>query len=124
MPIRPRRPCSHPGCAELVDQGRCAKHQHYQQQQRQQYDQYRGSAHERGYGAAWRKLRARILKREPLCRHCAARGVTTVATDVDHIIPKSQGGTDDESNLQPLCHACHSAKTAREDGAFGNAIRG
>ncbi|WIH86292.1 HNH endonuclease [Brachyspira pilosicoli] len=26
----------------------------------------------------------------------------------------------DESNLQALCKRCHSRKTAKEDGAFGN----
>ncbi|MFR3634507.1 MAG: HNH endonuclease [Sutterella sp.] len=26
----------------------------------------------------------------------------------------------DQSNWQPLCHTCHSKKTAREDGGFGN----
>jgi 5-methylcytosine-specific restriction protein A len=25
----------------------------------------------------------------------------------------------DSSNWQPLCHECHSSKTAREDGGFG-----
>lgn len=38
------------------------------------------------------------------------------ATDVDHIISRAKGGTDERSNLQPLCHACHSEKTNREDG--------
>ena len=33
---------------------------------------------------------------------------------VDHIIPKAEGGTDDESNLQSLCKPCHAAKTDRE----------
>ncbi|MFV0284453.1 MAG: HNH endonuclease [Castellaniella sp.] len=63
---------------------------------------------------AWRKLRASVLDREPLCRHCAARGITTVATDVDHI----SGNPSDNSmgNLQSLCHECHSLKTARDHG--------
>lgn len=34
--------------------------------------------------------------------------------EVDHILPKSQGGTDDRMNLQGLCRHCHSAKTMRE----------
>ena len=29
---------------------------------------------------------------------------------VDHIVPKSQGGTDHEDNLQLLCGACNSTK--------------
>lgn len=33
---------------------------------------------------------------------------------IDHRIPREQGGSNDESNLQPLCCECHQAKTAGE----------
>ena len=64
-------------------------------------------------GSAWQKLRASVLAGEPLCRHCAARGLVVPATDVDHM-----NGADDNrlESLQPLCHECHSRKTARENG--------
>lgn len=33
----------------------------------------------------------------------------------DHVVPREQGGSNDESNLQPLCTVpCHEAKTAEE----------
>lgn len=62
---------------------------------------------------AWQKLRAMVLAGEPLCRHCAAEGLTVPATDVDHI-----NGSHDNSleNLQPLCHRHHSIKTAADQG--------
>ena len=64
-------------------------------------------------GAAWQKLRASVLMEEPLCRHCVARGLTVPATDVDHM----NGADDNRSeSLQPLCHECHSRKTARDQG--------
>ena len=50
------------------------------------------------------------------------QGRAVPATDVDHIRPH-KGNEDlmwDEENLQALCHACHSRKTAAEDGGFGN----
>ena len=81
----------------------------------------RPTAAQRGYGSSWQKLRAFVLSNEPLCRECMGRGEIVPATDVDHIVPRSRGGSDDEANLQSLCHACHSRKTATRDGAFGRA---
>lgn len=63
-----------------------------------------------GYGHAHRKRRAYILAREPICRTCKR----ALATELDHIVPKFEGGTDDMDNLQPLCRECHQTKTARE----------
>jgi len=83
----------------------------------------RGSAHARGYGRKWQAARLGYLQRHPLCVHCLAKGHVVAATDLDHIEP--HGGDpvkfwDFENNVQSLCHACHSAKTAREDGGWGN----
>ncbi|WP_174258324.1 HNH endonuclease signature motif containing protein [Variovorax sp. PBL-H6] len=64
--------------------------------------------------AAWQRLRASVLAGEPLCRQCTAEGRTTVATDVDH--RDGNPGNNDALNLQPLCHSCHSRKTAADHG--------
>jgi 5-methylcytosine-specific restriction enzyme A len=40
-----------------------------------------------------------------------------VATDVDHVDGDSENNSQD--NLRSLCHACHSRKTATQDGGFG-----
>jgi 5-methylcytosine-specific restriction protein A len=77
----------------------------------------RGTSSQRGYGRCWQRLRLLVLARDPVCRH---PGCTELATDADHIVPRSQGGADSLGNLQGLCHAHHSAKTAKEDGGFGN----
>lgn len=79
----------------------------------------RPSASARGYGARWRRLRAAVLAARPVCEDCRREG----ATDVDHVVARARGGTDDEANLRALCHACHSRKTALRDGAFGRARR-
>lgn len=79
----------------------------------------RKSSTQRGYGYDWQKRRARHLALEPLCRMCKAEKRLTVATDVDHIVPRSMCGSEDDSNLQSLCHSHHSTKTDTEDGGFG-----
>lgn len=83
------------------------------------------TAAERGYDHAWVKRRNRIKVRDNgLCQPCKRKGRVTLMADVDHIKPKAQGGTDDESNLQCICIACHSTKTARESAeAQGRTIR-
>lgn len=69
----------------------------------------------------WLLLRERVLAQSPLCVTCAAAGRTCAASHVDHIDGNSSNN--DLSNLQGLCRPCHSAKTAREDGGFGNPRR-
>ena len=65
-------------------------------------------------GGAWQKLRASVLAGEPLCRLCTAQGLTVPATDVDH--RDGDPSNNDLVNLQPLCHECHSRKTAGDHG--------
>jgi len=36
------------------------------------------------------------------------------AVTVDHIVPKSMGGTDNDENYQSLSDECHKEKTARD----------
>ena len=124
MPMKPGHPCAHRGCPAVIPAGQryCDEHK----ADARAHDQRRASASRRGYGARWRKLRNLVLAEEPLCRdpfgvHKAA-GRVEPATDVDHIVPRAQGGTDARENLQGLCHVCHSRKTALEDGGFGNSL--
>jgi 5-methylcytosine-specific restriction protein A len=64
-----------------------------------------------------RKLTERnrgFLTLHPLCELCAADDRVTAATECDHKIALADGGVDDESNLQGLCHGCHVVKTTAE----------
>ncbi len=79
----------------------------------------RESACRRGYDRTWQRLAEAFLQVNPLCRACLDDGRGPVsATQVDHVIA-FDGRNDvrrlDWSNLQALCHSCHSAKTAREN---------
>jgi 5-methylcytosine-specific restriction protein A len=61
-------------------------------------------------------LRPAQLLREPFCRECARHGRRVRATDVDHVVDHKGDWEKfcDRSNLESLCHSCHSRKTARE----------
>lgn len=65
-------------------------------------------------GRAGQEQRKRRLAAEPLCRHCAEKGIVRAATSPDHIVPLKMGGSDDDSNIQCLCEECHATKTALE----------
>ena len=72
---------------------------------------------ERGYGAAWDKVRQLALARDcGLCQLCQAKGRPMIATEVDHIVSKARGGSDALDNLQAICKPCHTQKTAEEVG--------
>lgn len=43
------------------------------------------------------------------CTICGSCG----DTEIDHVVPLSRGGTDDISNLQPLCRYCNGLKGNR-----------
>lgn len=76
----------------------------------------RKSASRRGYDNRWKKLRDAYIQHMPLCEHCAGRGVTTRAREVDHVQPFDGVGDPlrlDWTNLQSLCRSCHATKTAR-----------
>ena len=77
----------------------------------------RGTAEQRGYDAEWRKLRRTILQRDGYrcrCLECAELGRVLPATEVDHRIPKAEGGTNDPANLFAINADCHKRKTQRE----------
>ena len=62
----------------------------------------------RGSTRAWRVIRKAVLNAEPRCRLCGAP-----ATEVDHILPVSRGGTDDRSNLRAVCRTCNLRRNAQ-----------
>ena len=112
MPYRPKTPCRHPGCPELVEPGRlyCEKHLPL-------HPEVIRPAAKRGYNRRWQKARKSYLEAHPLCVQCAKQGKYVRATVVDHIIPHrgDQKLFWDQNNWQPLCKSCHDKKTLTED---------
>lgn len=102
--------CATPGCAMRVPKGHCPAHARMREQGR-----YNADMRHLYFSARWLRLRAQVLDEQPLCPTCQAERRIEPGTDIDHIVPH-RGDLNlfwDRANLQALCHACHSAKTAR-----------
>jgi 5-methylcytosine-specific restriction protein A len=111
MALRALRECGHIGCRELSRNSRCERHQR---------EKGRGTSRNRPgdpfYSSpAWRRLRAAKLAEDPLCEDCLERGLTTAATEVDHIIDRCDRPDLAlvKSNLSSKCKSDHSRKTAK-----------
>lgn len=63
-------------------------------------------------------VRYEVLKRAK--GRCEACGVSARKTqiDVDHIVPRAKGGSNDITNLQALCRTCNAQKRDRDDTNF------
>ena len=67
MPMKPKKPCRHPGCPKLTDGLYCEEHEALHRGDR-------ASSSKRGYNRQWQKARARYLKAHPLCVQCMKEG--------------------------------------------------
>ncbi|CAB4155840.1 HNHc domain containing protein [uncultured Caudovirales phage] len=56
-----------------------------------------------GYSSAEYKRNRKIVLEIPICVACGGEADTA-----NHIVPISKGGTDELSNLEPMCHMCNS----------------
>jgi 5-methylcytosine-specific restriction protein A len=76
----------------------------------------RKSAFKRGYTKRWDKARLVFLAKHPSCINVGKPGCTGTATCVDHIIDHKCNSVLfwDRKNWQPMCHHCHSSKTAKQ----------
>ena len=63
-------------------------------------------------------IRQEVLKRaKQRCELCG-RSARDMQIDVDHIRPRSKGGSNDITNLQALCRTCNAEKGNRDDEDF------
>lgn len=88
-------PLRQPGCPELaVRRGRCRRHLREQRR--------RSPRPSDRDGWSWSRLRARILRRDPVCRRCHERP----SAIVHHVVPIEHGGPDRDDNLIGVCREC------------------
>lgn len=109
--MRAPKYCAEPGCYALVRTTRCDEH-------RSGWNRAPRSASSKRTGTRqWKLIRAKTLTRDG--HQCQLRGpnCTIEATQVDHVIPVSQGGGDELSNTTSVCKPCHDQKSAREAAA-------
>jgi hypothetical protein len=67
------------------------------------------------------KCRFEVLKRDHFtCQYCGRRA-PAVEIEVDHVVPRSAGGTDDLTNLVAACFECNSGKSNRPLSVAGMA---
>lgn len=63
--------------------------------------------YQKGTNYGFENTKAMVLNRDNYtCRHCKGRHKDS-KLEVHHIVFRSQGGSDEESNLITLCHTCH-----------------
>lgn len=88
-------------------------------------DKRRPNGYARGWTSEWAAFSKDYLKRHPMCEcdDCSKQPQwrRPAATDVDHTGGHSRTCPHalDEQHVQALSHACHSRKTAMDDGSFG-----
>lgn len=120
---RANRPCRAPGCPRYAEPGTntCSVHKQPHGPKRVETAAYHYLYTQR----AWIDGRAVFLAIHPLCAECQKHGCLAAATVVDHIVPHRGDPAlfYNQDNWQTLCKPCHDAKTATEDGGFGNRRR-
>lgn len=114
MPSATKQPCSHPLCSVLVEGGtggKCGKHRPQNGWQARPSS----SDHLRPSSGRWAKLKAAVMQRDMyLCQSCQRNGIDKQGSEVDHVVPLSEGGTNNLDNLQCICRSCHREKTREE----------
>ena len=57
-------------------------------------------------------LRWYILERDNFTCQCCGQAAPNVRLEIDHVVPVSEGGTDDATNLRVTCYACNRGRNA------------
>jgi 5-methylcytosine-specific restriction endonuclease McrA len=83
-----------------------------------QHPDIAGVEYQQGELAGWEARAYLLLKYEYRCAYC---GKTDGSFELDHILPRSRGGSNRISNLALACHDCNAAKGDQTAAEFGYA---
>ena len=61
--------------------------------------------------------RKKLSKQDNMCIYCAST-ISLTTSDLDHKVPVSRGGTNNESNFQALCKKCNKEKHSKTDEEY------
>ena len=102
MAPRAARVCGRDGCPEIViGANYCDAHT---------TAPWAGSTRAKQRPLGWAKIRARVLRRDNnTCQYCGAP-----ATEVDHVVPVSRGGSHHTSNLAASCSGCNAKRNYQQ----------
>jgi hypothetical protein len=82
-----------------------------------QNPEIQGVEYQQGELAGWEVRAYLLLKYEYRCAYC---GKTEVPFEIDHIRPRSRGGSNRISNLALACHGCNITKGSQTAHEFGH----
>ena len=68
-----------------------------------------------GYGGISPRVAKLVKRQKGRCNHCGQHFHSEDQIEVDHIVPKSQGGKDTYNNLQARHRHCHDVKTRQDE---------
>ena len=81
----------------------------------------RGSTTQRGLGAEHQRLGKQVLREESLCWLCGEPARPNDPLEVDHVIPRSEGGATTRENLHTAHRSCNRSRGGRARGKTGTA---
>ena len=79
-----------------------------------------GVAYQHGTLAGTEVREYLLLKWSYRCAYCHQEATSTNRWEIDHIRPRSRGGSDRPANLALSCHTCNQAKGDRTAEEFGH----
>jgi 5-methylcytosine-specific restriction protein A len=103
------RYCLTPQCPNLVE-GRRVTHCPEHAQTANNWDRKKQERSSSGW--EWGSIRTKVLRRDR--RRCQIPGCRAAADEVDHVIPRHKGGTDELTNLRAICARHHRIKSEQE----------